>query len=210
MAFLITTACTVATATLHNYFAEGDWILVSWNSGSNFYSGNNPTAIGLPTPLPGVSQDRRWRPLDERLVVGRILGVNPSARVVSTYWTEKTVNYIRKNPGSFARLLLRKLRLAISGMENSHMYYFSFEKTLFTPFLAVFFLQFLSLFPIGSHRIGAFSATMATLLFSLCHDWRNLHGTSGFLRAQPPAAAGRAFLNHIRSRRHAAASPTAP
>ena len=135
---------------VQNYAAEGDFIFVSWNGGGNLYSGNNPDAIGLPEPLPGVSQDRLWRPIDERDVVGRALGIaHPSAGTISAYWSRQATTFMRDQPGRFALLLVQKFRLAISGMENAHMYYLAHERERFTPRYRLFPVNFYLLFPLA-------------------------------------------------------------
>ncbi|MCE9615481.1 MAG: glycosyltransferase family 39 protein [Lentisphaerae bacterium] len=135
---------------LYNRSAEGEWVFISWNGGGNLYSGNNLQAQGLPEPLPGVSQDRLWRPIDERRVVGRALGVPaPRAGQIVGYWSGLARAYMREHPGSFALLLVQKLRLALSGMENFHMYWLAHERERFTPLLALFPVTFYQILPLS-------------------------------------------------------------
>ncbi len=149
LAFLALAAVPVAPVIWANYVAEGDWIFVSWNGGGNLLSGNNPGASGFPSSLPGVSADRVWRPVDEREVVSAALGRRASAGEISAYWSAQATAFMREQPGEFARVLGRKLRMALSPVEHEHMYYLTYERRLFTPLLWGFPLHFGLVLPLA-------------------------------------------------------------
>ncbi len=147
LAFVATAVLVILPVPLANRQAEGDWILVSWNGGGNLYSGNSPGATGFPAPLPGVTMDRQWRPVDEREVVSSALGRPVSAGEISDYWSAQARAFVVREPAAWLRLLGRKAALALSPVEHSHMYYLTYERRHFTPLLWAFPSHFGLLLP---------------------------------------------------------------
>jgi 4-amino-4-deoxy-L-arabinose transferase-like glycosyltransferase len=117
-------ALMIAPVTMHNLIAGKDPVLVSFNGGLNFYLGNNPKADGTWQPSYPLVQTgsisietlrRNSRAPGDRLM-------RPSES--SSYWTAQALDFIRANPVSFLKLVVRKLGLFLSNYEIPNNYYY--------------------------------------------------------------------------------------
>jgi 4-amino-4-deoxy-L-arabinose transferase-like glycosyltransferase len=113
-------AC-VSLSALHNARAGGDLVLVSYAGGMNLFIGNNPTANGefhvpplVPTALADDPEEQRmvFQSLAER-ATGRTL--KPSE--VSAFWSGQALDWVRRQPAAFARLVGRKIALSVNRYE---------------------------------------------------------------------------------------------
>jgi tetratricopeptide (TPR) repeat protein len=94
----------IMPATIHN-LSHGDSVLISSNTGINFYIGNNSTSGGTYEEPPGLdlSSDFTGRQVAER-EIGRHL----KSSEVSSFWMKKTVSDINSHPLRFFEGLINK------------------------------------------------------------------------------------------------------
>ncbi len=113
-AFAAAVIVTIMPATIHNYLASRDFVLITSNAGVNFYIGNSDQATGIFYPPKGVNmgEDAGFKTLVEK-----ILGREVSDSEFSRYWFNEAFEFIRANPGREARLLLRKTAMFFNGYE---------------------------------------------------------------------------------------------
>ena len=103
-------ALVVAPVTLRNRIVGGEWVLVSYNAGVNFYIGNNPDHDHTVTIRPG----REWidlvnRPEREAGITGRSAG--------SRYFFSQSWSFVSSDPVGYFGLMLHKARLFWRGDE---------------------------------------------------------------------------------------------
>jgi Flp pilus assembly protein TadD len=131
--------------------ASGHWVGISAGAGVNLYIGNHPGAEGgfdLP-PDSGLKNSAFGLYPAARAVAAAAVGdssLGPAA--VSSYWTRRTWNWMRSEPETAARLLLKKLLLAVNSYEIPNHYsleYFARE----SPVLALSPVRFAWLGPLG-------------------------------------------------------------
>ena len=100
----------VGPVTLRNRLVGGEWVLISFNLGVNFYLGNNPDYDRTVATRPGEG----WRDLVD--LPQREAGITrPGAG--SRYFMAKSWEYMRTDPGDYLSLLLRKVYLFWQGAE---------------------------------------------------------------------------------------------
>ena len=94
----------IIPATVHN-LSHGDFVPISSNFGINFFIGNNVNSSGAYEEPPGInlSSDFTGRRIAE-IESGRKL----KSSEVSAFWSAKTWNYIKGDPGSFVAGMLNK------------------------------------------------------------------------------------------------------
>jgi tetratricopeptide (TPR) repeat protein len=142
----------ILPVTWHNYKAGGCFVPISTYGGINFYIGNNPRADGYT-----ARTSRRMyyfdRYRDSVEMFAREEAINKTdrgdlnARNVSRYWTRQSLDWIRENPLSWAKLLLKKTVLLFENYEirnNKNIYFV----TRYSPILR-FFLSFLPFALVG-------------------------------------------------------------
>ncbi|MBZ0178521.1 MAG: tetratricopeptide repeat protein [Melioribacteraceae bacterium] len=150
----IGTASLVLFAAVHNYIIGNDFVLLTSNGGINFYIGNNEKAQGVfvtPTEF-DYSSDMTGEKYAEQQT-----GSDLAPSEVSSYWYDKSFNYIFNNPGDEILLILKKFLLFWGENENSqssvinydyfknhysHLLQLPFFNWLFISSLAVFGLFF--------------------------------------------------------------------
>jgi len=145
VAFLGVTFATLLPATIHNYIASRDVVLVTSNAGLNFYIGNNGVATGIFYPLPEIDF---VRDPTSRTYIERLLGQDLSPSGVSRYWFGRAMAYIRAHPGGELRLLARKFALFFNGFEIPQIESYAAERAQYAS-LRVFFVSFWFLLSFG-------------------------------------------------------------
>ena len=141
--FLFALLLVIFPVTLRNYYLGGDPVLITANSGFNFYIGNNALATGTWVELPGVDLEMgdQGRHFAER-ETGRSL--QPSE--VSGFWKTRALDFIREHPRQEARLLVKKIYLFWTGWEipqmHNNFYFFRdhYAPHLKFPLLPTFFI----------------------------------------------------------------------
>ncbi|MFH1248420.1 MAG: tetratricopeptide repeat protein [Candidatus Omnitrophota bacterium] len=107
-------------ATLHNYLAEKDFLLLQGNTGINFYFGNNPQSNGLYHELDyfAPSQENWFR--DSRVLASLESGRELKTSEVENYWFNRALNYIKGDPKRYMALAIKKFFYIFSGNEYVH------------------------------------------------------------------------------------------
>lgn len=117
---LMTAACllVIAPATIHNYRAEREFILMTSNAGINLWVGIGPQANGgyVPPPTAAGNEDPRGA-----LEARRVLGREVSSREASTFWRERALE--NNSAGRIARLTLVKLAMFFAHREQPQIYH---------------------------------------------------------------------------------------
>ncbi len=107
--FLFGLLLTIAPATVHNYIVSREFILISANGGANFWIGNNPDWRETVSIRPGLE----WGDL---MAEPYLAGYDsPGER--SSYWTAKTIKYIKDDPLGWIRSLAVKTGQFFRGHE---------------------------------------------------------------------------------------------
>jgi tetratricopeptide (TPR) repeat protein len=120
--YLAATALAVAPATLHNWLAARDLVLVNSTGGIILYTGWNPEANGVymvPSIFPRALADDPIEQKDAyRAVAEQRLGRAPlRASEVSSYWRGEALAWAAANPGRALALGLEKARLFWNAFE---------------------------------------------------------------------------------------------
>lgn len=122
LALLAAAAVSILPATIRNVVVTGDPVLISSNSGINLYIGNNPQATGFVAgDLPGYGEFRTC--YDYPAIARKVeheLGRKLSDSEISSFFTRKTLEFVRRQPGSFLALLGKKALLFWGPDEISH------------------------------------------------------------------------------------------
>ena len=138
---LLGTALAIAPVTLRNYYVSGDWVLISYNAGLNFYIGNNAQYDETVAIQPGPA----WLELTARPRVEAGV-IQPSAQ--SSFFFAEAWDFIRQQPIAYLKLLLYKLYLFWHGDEigrNQDLYF----ARQYAPLLQVFLWKYGVAFPFG-------------------------------------------------------------
>jgi tetratricopeptide (TPR) repeat protein len=102
---------------MRNYYVGGGFYLTTSQLGSNLYIGNNPRADGSYMSLREGRGSPEFERVDATELAEEATGRELSAGEVSSYWTARTLAYIREHPGAWLELLARKARLLVSSTE---------------------------------------------------------------------------------------------
>ncbi|MBN1637544.1 MAG: glycosyltransferase family 39 protein [Ignavibacteriales bacterium] len=101
--------------TLRNYIIADEFVLLTSNGGINFYLGNNENSQGVfVTP----QEFDFHNDLAGQKYAQKILGRDLTASETSSFWFEKGLEYIVKNPDNAAILYLKKMFLFFGPSEN--------------------------------------------------------------------------------------------
>ncbi|MEW6252717.1 MAG: tetratricopeptide repeat protein [Planctomycetota bacterium] len=98
----------IAPATIHNYRATGELILISAQAGVTFAQGNAADANGTYNGIPGISLDRERQNRDAFRFYERATGEAPSWRAVNRFFYRRGLAYWTAEPLGAARLLAQK------------------------------------------------------------------------------------------------------
>ena len=140
--FLLAAALFISPATLKNYRAEKDFILISANFGETFYQGNNKRAEGTYVPIPGISAEFEEQREDARRVAEQEAGRPLTSAEVSGHFLRKGLAYLGSNPGKAMVLEIKKLYSFFSGNDYTAIYSYFFERQHFSPVLYLFLIPF--------------------------------------------------------------------
>lgn len=105
---LLGAALPLLPATLHNWAASRDLVLVNYNGGYTFYLGNNPWATGTGIYPPGFSSVPPLEESQPALIAERELGRSLKPSEVSRYWLLRGLAFIAENPGAWLKLTAAK------------------------------------------------------------------------------------------------------
>ena len=137
-ALILGLALAIAPVTLHNRVVGGEWVLISYNAGINFYLGNNPDYDRTTNIRPG----RDWRELTD--MPERDAGITAKG-ASSGYFFGRSYDYVAADPAGYVLLQLRKLYLFWRGDEiprNLDLYYARRQSSLLQALLWIRGLAF--------------------------------------------------------------------
>jgi Flp pilus assembly protein TadD/4-amino-4-deoxy-L-arabinose transferase-like glycosyltransferase len=167
VAFCASVGLVILPATVHNFVASRDFVLVTSNAGLNFYIGNSENATGVFYPPSGVDfvNDATTRTYLERM-----LGRDLSPSQISRYWRDRAVGFIRSDPMGELKLLGRKAAMFFNAYEIPQIedYYRARERS---SSLRWMFVNFWSLCVLG----------VFGLLFAAAR-WRRFFLPGGYVR----------------------------
>ena len=130
----------ISPATIRNWRATGEVVLISSHGGLNFLIGNGPDADGTFVSTMGIAPDIRGQWIDAPRVAGEATGRAMSASDTSTFFMQRALAWVRDHPGAEARLLARKTWYALSGafLTLNHSYpFFAYDTGSALRFLAI-------------------------------------------------------------------------
>lgn len=128
----------ILPATVSNFLQDGSLMLVSGDFGVVFAQGNNPRARGSWSRVEGVSTFVTEEIEDTANIARRETGRQLDSQEVSQYFFKRGLRFIVENPGSWARLELRKAVLLASGLDVPHEFSLARERRDFLPLLWAF------------------------------------------------------------------------
>lgn len=99
----------VSPASVHNYYVDKDFSLVSANGGINLYFGNNPNAQGIIAAAPGIRVERESMFADVARVYVTETGGRGSWADMDRFYRQKALDYWRSDPLNAVILFGRKL-----------------------------------------------------------------------------------------------------
>lgn len=109
-AFFIVALLPIVPVTLHNYRAEGQFVLMTAHGGFNFWLGNNEDATGYTILPKGFRGDRGNLLADAKDDAEKREGRKLTAAEFSKHWNDRAKKFIAENPGASAVLFAKKFR----------------------------------------------------------------------------------------------------
>ncbi|UCG62449.1 MAG: glycosyltransferase family 39 protein, partial [Candidatus Zixiibacteriota bacterium] len=113
------TALVVLPITVRNIILAGDPVLIASQGGINLYLGNNHAADGVSAIMP-EPMGFNWRINQVTHLAERELGRSLKPGEVSSFWLDKSVDWILSNPDKFLGLYMKKLYWNFSDREVSN------------------------------------------------------------------------------------------
>jgi tetratricopeptide (TPR) repeat protein len=108
----------LAPVIIRNALVGGGFYLTTSQFGSNLFIGNNPQADGSYVALRAGRGSPEFERLDAVTLAEQATGRRLTPGEVSSYWTGRTLEYIRTQPGDWLLLMARKVRLLVSAVET--------------------------------------------------------------------------------------------
>ncbi len=150
----------ISPATVHNAVVSHDFVLTTWQGGTNLYIGNHPGASGIYESLNPDRQVPDWEREDARSIAEEAVGRSLKPSEVQAYWVVKSVKFAFSSPVRFIRLTWKKFRLFHGNPENEDTIDYGVFREL-SPGLHAAFLPF-----------GLVSSLSAVGLVLTLPDWR--------------------------------------
>ncbi|MCB9367344.1 MAG: glycosyltransferase family 39 protein [Calditrichaeota bacterium] len=155
----------ILPVTIANFSLGGEPVLIATQGGVNFWIGNNPSADGITSTLPGA--DRFWTMEQAKELADRTSGRDLAPGALSDFYYEKGRNYVSEHPLDALKLMVRKSSLFFNRFEvsnNKHISYFAAQ----TPgLLILILLNFALLLPFAVTGLWAAQRSESRLLWSL-------------------------------------------
>ena len=105
---LLGAALAVAPASLHNWLASRDAVLINYNGGFTFYLGNNPYATGVGIYPPGFSTEPDLEETQPDGIAARESGRALKPSEISRFWFRRGLEFIASHPWRWAVLTAAK------------------------------------------------------------------------------------------------------
>jgi tetratricopeptide (TPR) repeat protein len=116
--FVLGLAVVLLPVAVRNYAVGGGIYLTTSQFGPNLYIGNNPRADGTYMSLRYGRGAPEYERQDATDIAEQAAGRALTPAEVSSYWTDRTISYIRSQPGSWLRLMGRKFVLLWNATET--------------------------------------------------------------------------------------------
>jgi tetratricopeptide (TPR) repeat protein len=116
-AIVVGLACVLVPVAARNYAVGGGFYLTTSQFGSNLFIGNNPLADGSYMSLRAGRGSPEFERLDATELAEQASGRRLTPSEVSSYWTGRTIAFVRDQPAAWLGLLARKTRLLWSRTE---------------------------------------------------------------------------------------------
>lgn len=142
-------AAVIAPITLRNYFASGEFVLISSHGGLNFYIGNGPDATGFYQSPPWMAPDVRGQIEGAREYLGAELHRPVSPGEASSLLTRMTLAWVRDHPGTWFTQMTRKVLYLLVGKEAGLNLSLGYMREAFSPALYFAPAGMWLLFPLG-------------------------------------------------------------
>jgi O-6-methylguanine DNA methyltransferase len=126
---------------VRNGLVGGSFLPTTSQGGVNFYIGNNPQADGTYQPIVPGKQIPALERREPARLAEQAMGRRLTAGEVSRYWLGRSLDWVRREPGAFARLQVRKLGMFWSWYEWPDAVDYYHVKTL-SPVLRLPLLEF--------------------------------------------------------------------
>jgi tetratricopeptide (TPR) repeat protein len=167
--FLGVTAVCILPVTFRNYIVGREFVLTTYQAGTNFYIGNNEKATGIYIPLREGRELPPYEELDAVELAEQGAGRKLKASEVSSYWFGESWKFIRQQPGKYAALLGKKTLLFISAAEVPDVVDYDFIKE-HSFLLRIPFFHFGLLIPLAvvGMIVTARSRKQGTILLYYC------------------------------------------
>lgn len=131
----------IAPVTLHNYNASGDFILLTSNTGVNFYYGANMDAAPTFTRRTAISDSIENEQVKAKEIAEKELGRELSPKGVSDFWMAKGFDAIRQDVPKWLLYEAKKFYWILNSYEIANNYNIQFEGKQ-VPSLRIFFIPF--------------------------------------------------------------------
>ena len=118
----------IAPATLYNALASGEFIPISAHSGITLAQGNDPTSIGIYTPLAGVSRSIHRQHHDAALRFERETGRAGSWSEVDAWYRARVVGWWLRDPMAASQLFASKLHWTLTSRGYDNVATFALER----------------------------------------------------------------------------------
>lgn len=116
-AFACGLALTLGPVAIRNYVVGGQFHLTTSQLGPNFYIGNNPDANGTYRPLRPGRGDAQYEQRDAVELAEQAVGRSLTPREVSQYYLAESLEFIRRQPVEWLKLLALKTGLTFNRLE---------------------------------------------------------------------------------------------
>jgi len=165
--FTLAIAVTTIPVGLRNYVVGGEFLLSTSQLGPNLYIGNHAGASGVSEPMVPGRADAAYEREDSTRLAEAATGRRLSPAEVSSYWTRRTIAEVRGNPAGWARLMGRKLILALNASEIADTESLEFYTDYSAVLAALSWLTFGVILPLAA--FGAWATRAQWRQVSLLH-----------------------------------------
>ncbi|OGS50551.1 MAG: hypothetical protein A3J79_06390 [Elusimicrobia bacterium RIFOXYB2_FULL_62_6] len=125
----------VLPATLHNYAASRDLVLVNYTGGFTLFIGNNPEATPFGTYPLGISTDPLREEKESTAIAEKTAGRTLKPSEVSSFWTRQAIRFAAGHPFRWLGLMLQKFWFFWNSYEFSDNYDLQFIQEKFNTVL---------------------------------------------------------------------------
>ena len=115
--FLVGLAIVLLPVALRNYAVGGGFYLTTSQFGPNFFIGNNPQADGTYASLRFGRGAPEYERTDATELAEHARGRTLTPAEVSSYWTDRGLDFVTGHPGAWLALMARKAALLVNATE---------------------------------------------------------------------------------------------